>query len=53
MTDFDYSEGGAIPVEDAAVAHPPTVDELLERQRIEDAAAEADSEPDGVAADGG
>ncbi len=28
----DYSEQGAQPVEDAAVAHPPTVDEVLEQQ---------------------
>ena len=28
----DYSESGATPVEDAAVAHPPTVDEVLKRQ---------------------
>ena len=31
----DYSEQGAVPVEDAAVADPPTVDEVLERQRVE------------------
>jgi hypothetical protein len=31
----DYSEHGAIPVEDAAVPDPPTVDEVLERQRAE------------------
>jgi hypothetical protein len=31
----DYNEQGAAPVEDAAVEHPPTVDEVLERQRIE------------------
>ena len=31
----DYSERGAAPVEDAAVEDPPTVDEILERQRIE------------------
>ena len=31
----DYSERGAAPVEDAAVDDPPTVDEVLERQRIE------------------
>ena len=29
----DYSEQGAIPVEDAAVEEPPTVDEVLEAQR--------------------
>ncbi len=28
----DYSENGAVPVEDAAVTDPPTVDEVLERQ---------------------
>jgi hypothetical protein len=28
----DYSEHGAVPVEDAAVHDPPTVDEILERQ---------------------
>ena len=32
----DYTANGAIPVEDAAVDDPPTVDEVLERQRIED-----------------
>jgi hypothetical protein len=31
----DYSEQGAVPVEDAAVADPPTGDEVLERQRVE------------------
>ena len=31
----DYSEQGAVPVEDAAVSDPPTVDEVLERQRVE------------------
>jgi hypothetical protein len=31
----DYSEHGTIPVEDAAVENPPTVDEVLERQRRE------------------
>ena len=29
----DYTEHGAAPVEDAAVADPPTVDEVLEDQR--------------------
>ena len=28
----DYSSDGAVPVEDAAVEDPPTVDEVLERQ---------------------
>lgn len=31
----DYSEQGAIPVEDAAIDEPPTVDEVLQRQEIE------------------
>jgi hypothetical protein len=31
----DYSSDGAIPVEDAAVEDPPTVDEVAERQRRE------------------
>ena len=29
----DYTESGAIPVEDAVADDPPTVDEVLERQR--------------------
>jgi hypothetical protein len=29
----DYSEHGAVPVDDAAVDHPPTVDEVLVQQR--------------------
>ena len=31
----DYSEQGAVPVEDAVVDDPPTVDEVIDRQRIE------------------
>lgn len=31
----DYSEQGAVPVEDAARPDPPTVDEVLRRQRAE------------------
>jgi hypothetical protein len=31
----DYSEQGAVPVEDAAVDDPPTVDEVIEQQRID------------------
>jgi hypothetical protein len=31
----DYSEQGAVPVEDSVVADPPTVDEVLEPQRLE------------------
>jgi hypothetical protein len=29
----DYSEQGAVPVDDAATDDPPTVDEVIERQR--------------------
>jgi len=29
----DYNESGTAPVEDAAVDAPPTVEEVLERQR--------------------
>lgn len=29
----DYTSEGAVPVEDAAVDDPPTVDEVLEEQR--------------------
>lgn len=29
----DYSENGAIPVEDAAVSDPPTVDDVMAAQR--------------------
>ena len=31
----DYSEQGAVPVDDAAVDDPPTVDEVAEQQRRE------------------
>jgi hypothetical protein len=31
----DYNESGTAPVEDAAVEDPPTVEEVLERQRRE------------------
>jgi hypothetical protein len=31
----DYSEHGAVPVEDAAVPDPPTVDEVRDRQAEE------------------
>ena len=31
----DDTADGAVPVEDAAVPDPPTVDQLLERQRAE------------------
>jgi hypothetical protein len=29
----DYSESGAVPVEDASIDDPPTVDEVIERKR--------------------
>lgn len=29
----DHSEHGAVPVDEAAVDHPPTIDEVLEQQR--------------------
>lgn len=51
----DYSEQGAVPVEDAAVPDPPTVDELLEEREAEEAEeAEAQGSPppgDGPGAD--
>jgi hypothetical protein len=31
----DYSDTGAVPVDDAATSDPPTVDEVVERQRAE------------------
>lgn len=45
----DYSEQGAVPVEDAAVEDPPTVDEVLERQREEypEQAATSTQQPEG------
>jgi hypothetical protein len=48
----DYTEHGAIPIEDAAVDDPPTVDEVLERQRRrerrsrDDDAQSDDDQPD-------
>ena len=49
----DYSEQGAIPVEDAAVPDPPTVDEVLARQReLESEPAAPDDDAGGDAADG-
>lgn len=44
----DYTERGAVPVEDAAVDDPPTVDEVLERQREEfpEQAATSTMQPD-------
>ncbi len=37
----DYTAHGAVPVEDAAVDDPPTVDQVLERQRQRDDAVVA------------
>lgn len=31
----DYTSDGAVPVDDAAIDEPPTVDEVLEEQRRE------------------
>jgi|GEM_PF-3756864 len=50
----DYTGEGAAPVEDAAVADPPTVDEVLERQRElheqpDDDRAVPDVEDEGIA----
>lgn len=46
----DYTEHGAVPVEDAAVEHPPTVDEVLEQQREEfpEQVATSTMQPDSV-----
>ena len=41
----DYSEQGAVPVEDAAVPDPPTVDELLEEREAEEAEAQGSPPP--------
>jgi hypothetical protein len=41
----DYSQNGAIPVDDAAVPHPPTVDEVLARQRERHEPTEDDEVP--------
>lgn len=44
----DYTERGAAPVDDAVVDDPPTVDEVLERQREEypDQAATSTMQPE-------
>ena len=46
----DYTEHGAVPVEDAAVDDPPTVDEVLARQRAEypEQAATSTEQPNSV-----
>jgi hypothetical protein len=46
----DYSEQGAVPVEDAVVPDPPTVDELLAEREAEEAEA-AEAEQDGAEPD--
>jgi hypothetical protein len=49
----DYTEHGAVPVEDAVVEDPPTVDEVLARQRAEhpEQAATSTEQPDRVRTD--
>jgi hypothetical protein len=42
----DWSEQGAVPVEDAAVEHPPTVDEVFEEQRRRDDLPDPSDDPD-------
>lgn len=42
----DWSEQGAVPVEDAAVDDPPTVDEVLEKQRERDDLPAPSDDPD-------
>ena len=44
----DYSEGGAVPVEDAVIEDPPTVDEVMEAQR-RDYPEQAATSPAGAA----
>ena len=49
----DYSANGAVPVEDAAVEDPPTVDEVLEEQRekFPEQARTSTQQPDAVRED--
>ena len=42
----DWSEQGAVPIEDAAVEDPPTVDEVLEEQRQRDDLPQPSEDPD-------
>lgn len=42
----DWSEQGAVPVEDAVVDDPPTVDEVLETQRERDDLPAPSDDPD-------
>lgn len=41
----DYTSDGAVPAEDAAVEHPPTVDEVLEEQRRRDDLPDPSDDP--------
>lgn len=48
----DYTEGGAVPVEDAAIPDPPTVDEVLaERDAKDRDRHDAEAEPQAEAKD--
>ena len=47
----DYTEQGAVPVDDAAVDDPPTVDEVLERARQRSTSGTTPTEGDTAAAD--
>jgi hypothetical protein len=42
----DWSEQGAVPVEEAAVDDPPTVDEVMEEQRRRDDLPDPSDDPD-------
>lgn len=42
----DWSEEGAVPVDDAAVPNPPTVDEVMEEQRQRDDLPDPSDDPD-------
>lgn len=41
----DYTSEGAVPIEDAAVDDPPTVDEVLEEQRRRDDLPDPSEDP--------
>lgn len=41
----DYTSNGAVPVEDAVVEHPPTVDEVMEEQRRRDDLPDPSDDP--------
>jgi len=42
----DYSESGAVPIEDAAVDDPPTVEEVLDEQESRDDLPDPSHDPD-------